>query len=270
MGYEMGLDKLEEELRASAKAAGKSDEEINGIYLSIYDGSHSDIVRKHLDSGVLANFIKVKEARMMKIPDGSEDQMVEFMFRDPCYEYVLLGACAMSLGCQLPESFLKMLKIVYTEFSVMPDAIKQMRKALFGPAGFKNGQPYDFESKSIVETANSLPNEPSDQSRGYRGLNVIPPGGLLSTGVGDSAKSAVMTELRSKFRRPDVCGGCSIDRRTVAAFCSALDVRTGSTAPLPARRSTGSSTSGCAGQSRLEARSQRTSVDYAVSQAASR
>jgi hypothetical protein len=217
LGHAMGLGKLEKEMRAAAKASGKSDKEVNSIHLCIYGGpppdggSHPDVVRRHLDSGVLANFIKVKEARMMKIPDGSREQVMEFMFRDPCYEYVLLGACAMSLGCQLPQSFLDMLKLVYTEFYTMPDALKQMRKALFGPGGFKNGEPYDFKSKNLFETANSKPAKPVDKSggKGFDLMNVFPPGGPFSTVVGNSAESAILKELRDKMHNPDVCAGCS-------------------------------------------------------------
>lgn len=212
MGYDMGLDKLEENMQATAKASGKSDEEVDRIYLSIYGGgSHPDVVREHLDSGALANLVKVKEARMMKVPDGSINQRLECMFRDPCYEYALLGACAMSLGCQLPESFLDMLKIICNECSVMSKSLKQMRKALFGPGGFKNGEPYDFESKDLLQTANATlqDNDDDSDSLEYDGLGGMPPVSLLSTVGGISAKSAIFKELRSKFHNPNVCAACS-------------------------------------------------------------
>jgi hypothetical protein len=214
MGHDMGLSKLAEEMQAAAKASGKSDKDIAKIHLSLYGGgSHPKVVRKHLDSGVLTNFIKTKEAKMMAQP-SFWTRCVGDMFRDPCYEYVLLGACAMTLGCQLPDRCLAMLKIVYTEFSVMPDALKQMRKALLGPDAYKNGEPYDFESKSLIETANSAPKERDDDSngRGYVMMNVIPPGGFFSTGVGNSAKSAVIKELRDRFHNPNVCASCSARR----------------------------------------------------------
>lgn len=131
LGYEMGLSELEEQMKATAKASGKSDEEIDSIYLSIYGGSHAEIVREHLDSGVLASFVDVKWAKMMTIAEDSRDYVAEYRFCGSCYEYVLLGACAMSLGCRLPESFLDTLKIVYTEFSNKLEALEQMRKALF-------------------------------------------------------------------------------------------------------------------------------------------
>lgn len=207
----MGLGKLEEEMQAAAKAAGKSDKEVNEIYLDIYGGgSHPEVVRKHLDSGALADLIKVQEAKMLTVPDGSKDQQLEYFFRDPCYCYVLLGACAMTLGCHLPESFLDMLKIVYTEGGFMPPALKQLRKALFGPAGFKNGQPYDFESKGLVETANSMSDDEEPNAGGVRGLNVLGgPGSLFGPRGTNSIDSAILKELRNKLHKPDVCAECS-------------------------------------------------------------
>jgi hypothetical protein len=214
----MGLTKLEEEMCAAAKAAGKTDKEVDSIYLSIYSGgSHPDVVRKHLDSGILADFIKVKEAKMLSIPDGTQNQKLEYMFRDPCYTYVLLGACAMTLGCHLPDAYLTMLKVVYTEGGLMPDALKQMHKALFGPNGFKNGEPYDFESKSLIEQANAMGEEEENSDgdsngRGFKLMNVMSPGGIFNTGMGNSTDSIIMKELRNKLHTPDTCAGCSARR----------------------------------------------------------
>lgn len=209
LGHEMGLTKLEEEIQAAAKAVGKDDGQ---IYLSIYGGgSHPDVVRKHLDSSVLVDFIKVKEAKMLSVPNGTRDQQLEYMFRDPCYSYVLIGACAMTLGCVLPESYIAMLKIVYTEGGLMPDALKQMRKALFGPDGYKNGEPYDFQSKNLIETANSMNDDADSKPNGlgYTGMNVMSPGGIFNTGMGNSTDSLIMKELRNKLHTPDQCAACS-------------------------------------------------------------
>jgi hypothetical protein len=60
-------------------------------------------VRAHLDSGVLEKLIKEKEAKML----GNAEP--EFL-RDPAYIYILLRACAMTLGCQIPDSYASMLK----------------------------------------------------------------------------------------------------------------------------------------------------------------
>jgi hypothetical protein len=85
----------------------------------------------------------------------------------------------MTLGCRLPDTYISMTKKVYKEAGLMPDALQQMKKALFGPDGYKNGVPYDFGSKTLDETANSLSAEdPKPNARGYVGLNVPSPGGL--------------------------------------------------------------------------------------------
>ncbi|KAJ4384597.1 hypothetical protein N0V86_000197 [Didymella sp. IMI 355093] len=74
LAHEMDLSKLEEELWASAKAGGKSDEGVDKIYLSIYGGgSHPEVVRKHLDSGALSKCVKIWEAKMLTVPNGSKD-----------------------------------------------------------------------------------------------------------------------------------------------------------------------------------------------------
>lgn len=201
MMVEMGLHKMEKNHRAKAKAEGDTKAEQH-IHYSIYAPMCSDVelVRKHLDTGALEHLIKEREAKLLEAAP-------KYDFFDPCYAYVLLGACAMTLGCQLPESYLAMLKKVYTEGGLMPDAVQQMRKALFGPTKYQNGVPYDFESKNLEETANSKESPPPN-GMPWVGLNVIGPGGFWDTGMGDSKTSVVIKELRNKHNNPDACGGC--------------------------------------------------------------
>lgn len=218
LGHEMGLSKLQEDMEAAAKAEGKNEEEVRKIYLDIYGGgSYPEVVRKHLDSGALATCIETWETKMLTVPNGSKDQQLEYLFRDPVYCYVLLGACAMTLGCRLPDSFLDMLKIVYTESGFLAPALKQLHKALFGPKGFKNGVPYNFESKSLVETANSMSDddEPPNAS-GFRMMNVMGgPGSMFGPQGTNSFKSVIMKELRSKIHKPGLCGECSASQGEV-------------------------------------------------------
>lgn len=72
-----------------------------GVRYSIFGGSCSDIeaVRKHMDSGVLASMI----ARLQQGLRPAEVE--ESSGPDPNYTIVLLGACAMTLGCTLPTGF---------------------------------------------------------------------------------------------------------------------------------------------------------------------
>lgn len=211
LGYDLGLASLEEAAQANAKAAGKDQEEIDGVYYTIYGPSCSDpeIVRKHLDSGVLTDIIAEKEAMLLSIPSGTKEQQLEYYFRDPCYIYVLLGACAMTLGCQLPDAYIAMLRKVFTEGGFMSDALEQMKKALFGPHPYKNGVPYDFESMDLIETANSQSaKDDESNSMGFIGMNVMSPGGLFDTGMGNSDTSIIIKELREKHNNPGTCGNC--------------------------------------------------------------
>jgi hypothetical protein len=174
LSHEAGLIKMEEEAQAIAKAAGKDEKEVDGICYSI-DGnacSNPDLVRKHLNSGVLSKMITEKEAIMLAMP--TRERGLEFYLQDPCYVYVLLGACAMTLGCHLSGSYVAMLKKVYTEGGLMPDALKQMKKALNGPNGYKNGEPYDFASKSLIETADLIDHQDEQSNKfDFFGMNVL-------------------------------------------------------------------------------------------------
>lgn len=139
----------------------------------------------------------------------TKEQELEFHLQDPCYVYVLLGACAMTLGCRLPAPYIAMLKKVYTEGGLMPDALKQMKKALFGPDGYTNGTPYDFESKDLLQTANSMNHEDQQPNRmGVFGMNVMGPGGIFNTGMGSSFTSKIIGDLRRKHDSPDTCALC--------------------------------------------------------------
>ncbi|KAF1920420.1 hypothetical protein BDU57DRAFT_561540, partial [Ampelomyces quisqualis] len=117
----------------------------------------------------------------------------------------------MTLGCQISDSFIAMLKKVYTEGSLMPDALKQMKKALFGPHGFQSGERYHFDSKDLIETANSMDREDNSPNKyGFIGMNVLSPGGLFDTGMGNSWSSAIVKELRDKHNKPDACAACGV------------------------------------------------------------
>ncbi|KAI4644745.1 uncharacterized protein J4E78_009564 [Alternaria triticimaculans] len=212
---EAGLFPLMEAAQARARAQGKSEEEAGRCCAySTYAPycSHPKLIRNHLDSGILVDMIATKEAKMLAGPVGLKEKWFGNWGPDPTYVYVLLGACAMTLGCKLPAAYITMLKKVYTEGGLMPAAQGQMKKALFGPNGYKNGVPYDFKSKSITEEANARPSEPAN-GMGFQMMNVPGPGGLFSTGMTDSSTSLVVKELREQFNKPDLCGGCGVKAR---------------------------------------------------------
>ena len=200
---EAGLHKLEEDTVAKAKASGDADAEEH-FYYSMYEPSHPAVVREYLDSGILVELLKKKKVKMLEPPSQWD------FLSDPCYAYVLVSACAMSLGCTLPSDDLILLKKVYTEGGLMPGALKQMHKALYGPDGYNNGVAYDFKSKDLLETASSARDESISCSRGFIPLNVIGPGGFFNTGMGNSTTSPIIKELRAQYAMPDACGGCGI------------------------------------------------------------
>ncbi|KAK7188837.1 hypothetical protein DPSP01_007653 [Paraphaeosphaeria sporulosa] len=43
---------------------------------------------------------------------------------------------------------------------------------------------------------------------GFVGMNVIGPGDLVNTGIGDSSTSMVIKELHAQHAKPNACGGC--------------------------------------------------------------
>lgn len=115
---------------ARAQAAGEKDAEKRINYTMFNGGSDPELVRKHLDSGVLQKLIQAHEAKILSnttkvfnpwtraLPQSlmftpvflvllvlsvCHQLMIarfqELGFFDPCYENVLLGACAMTVGC---------------------------------------------------------------------------------------------------------------------------------------------------------------------------
>jgi hypothetical protein len=159
LNHKAVLTTLEREAQTAALAAGKEGQDVDCIYYTIYGGSCSDPVwiRQHRDSGVLNTLIAEKETKMITTP--TTDQELEFHIRD-----------------QLPDLYIAMLKKVYTEGGLMPDAPKQIKKALFGPDGYTNGTPYDLESKDLLQIANYMNHKDQQPNRmGVFGMNVMGP-----------------------------------------------------------------------------------------------
>jgi hypothetical protein len=211
LNHKAGLTTLERQAQTTALAAGKEGQDVDCIYYTIYGGSCSDPVwiRQHRDSGVLNTLIAEKETKMITTP--TTDQELEFHIRDPCYVYVLLGACAMTLGCQLPDLYIAMLKKVYTEGGLRPDAPKQMEKALFGPDGYTNGTPYDLESKDLLQIANSMNHKEGSAAQPHGRVWHERHGsrGIFNTDMGSSFTSKIIGELRWKHNSPDTCASCN-------------------------------------------------------------
>jgi hypothetical protein len=107
-----------------------------------------ELVRDHLDSGVLHKLTAKMVANFFN-PISVDDYT--------CWGFVplILGACAMSLGCRTLytapgykawfHTYKEMLIGIYIEVPLMDAAREQMRKALLGPDGFEPGTPIKFE-----------------------------------------------------------------------------------------------------------------------------
>lgn len=95
--------------------------------------THPRVIRDFLDNGALSETIKKHE--------DDDDQG---------YTLLMIGVCAMDLGCTLTEDFLDTLRRLLPDCSLLGDKAReeQIRKALFGPDGFENGKQYDFQGKS--------------------------------------------------------------------------------------------------------------------------
>ncbi|KAF2683225.1 hypothetical protein K458DRAFT_443397 [Lentithecium fluviatile CBS 122367] len=154
---------------------------------------------------------QVKAKAKAESDDKAEERIHYSIFAPMCFDAKLVRERLDSgvLVDLLPASYLSMLKKVYTEGGLMPDALKQMRKALIGPGRYQNGVPYDFKSKGLLETANAKV-DPEPNKSGFQLMNVMSPAGLFSTVVGDSSTLAVIKELRDKHNNPGACGGCGV------------------------------------------------------------
>jgi hypothetical protein len=105
--------------------------------------SDTETVKLHLDSGVLAEMLAKKETVMLTKKSSAT------IYAGPGYEFVLLGACAMSLGCVIPEHYMARMRDVYTYAGLMRDGVMQMNEALDGPRAYEDCKPYDFGIASL-------------------------------------------------------------------------------------------------------------------------
>ncbi|KAK4539175.1 hypothetical protein LTR36_001175 [Oleoguttula mirabilis] len=231
---EVGLRQLEEEANKAAakhdkhdKKPTKTDEDDyddRGVHYSVFADHCSsaeavEVVKKYMEAGPLAQLVAKYEAKLTG-PGAAE------AYHPPQYILVLIGACAMTLGCTLAPPFLALLKKLYATAGLMRDAKAQMHKALHGgpkDAFVNDGTAYDFGSLGLHDTmaAGGPPDEDTMYPEsiygkgGVKMMNVQSPGGF------PPLPPDVMADLRKKMQEsraaratpqqeygPDVCGGC--------------------------------------------------------------
>lgn len=203
-----GLAALEDKAKERAKSRSASeggsqsdakDEDEGFPKLSLLAGLCSDVglVRDHLDSGVLQNLIDWKKAEI----DEKSRTMDKWNHSIAVYDLILLGACAMSLGCKISSDFKDLLIAKYRTTDLQRDALGQMQVALGdGPYRYKDGIPYVFVGLK------ELPGDSDRDDRLFPGsilINTPAPFGMLRNN----------RPIPERVYPADVCGACGADRR---------------------------------------------------------
>ena len=178
--------------------------------LSLFSGHCDDVdlVRDHLDSGALGKLIGHYKAAMdeksqyLKTAGLSDhDEVMGEDARDRAvYDFVLLGACAMSLGCKIPSDYKELMIKLYRTTQFQRDARGQLQVALGdGPNRYKDGVAHQFAGLG------ELPGDREREDRIYpngRLINVWAPFGMLRD-----------TRVEKREYPAGVCGGCGAKDR---------------------------------------------------------
>ena len=196
---------------SNAKAMGKKvksgsggEEERVPVHYAVYGrlSADPDKVRKHLDAGILAKLLTKYQAKLRTSYTG---------YDRAGYSFILLGACAMSLGCQLPEATVSLMKKHYSNLGLMRIAKKQMEKALDEKTGYKNGKAWDFGSQGLRDTMES--GGPPKEDRLFpNAMNVEEPGSTATSTADLGRKLAEQLTMANAMEAtkhgPNGCGGC--------------------------------------------------------------
>lgn len=175
-----------------------------GEQTSLYNPGEPEKLRKQFDDGFLVSLTNQYLSRVGKKPkDGNEAWFTV------THKLILLTAVAMQLGCQLPPSLRNFTSTNYRTGRLQRDGLAQTAKAL---RNYKDGTPYDFESKGLVETMNS--DDTREDGRLFPGSMLI---NTPSPEWGPGHKE-MMQNLAKKFRESmeageygypaGACGSC--------------------------------------------------------------
>lgn len=134
------------------------------------------MVRSRLNAGILTNLYNVLAAKLKAIYEGYD--------RDG-YAFLLLGACAMTIGCKLTDRNLALMRKHFKNVGLMSGAVEQMANALGETGGYENnGQPHDFGELYTINADGRFVRDENDDS-------LDPPGSRLPFDMG-------MAELMGK------------------------------------------------------------------------
>ncbi|PPJ51870.1 hypothetical protein CBER1_09071 [Cercospora berteroae] len=171
MSAECGLDKLQNAAEAKSWDKESTSEDAHSeLYSSLYCPSDVEAVREHLETPDAATGLSPLDSALNKWEAKAFGTRPKYEYPDSGYAFVLLGACAMTLGCKLSPATLQNMRKMLTKCGLMPDALTQMDAALNGP-GSSKGEPWHLDSPGLLETANNL--------CGGGGMNVPAPHGMF-------------------------------------------------------------------------------------------
>ena len=112
------------------------------------------------------------------------------------YKLVLLGACALSLGCYLPHILIIVMKESSKDVGPKQHALAQIDKALHGPHAYQPGEPYVFGSSNLYDTM--LHDRTAEDDK------LFPNSSTLNTEWPGELKTKVVRELSAGDRGGDV------------------------------------------------------------------
>lgn len=164
-------------------------------------GDAQEEIRAHLESGVLETLFAKKEQEMLHPPKHAWL---------PDYQFVLLGACAMTLGCRIPPRYKTLMQKHFLHVGILETGERQLFKALNGPDGYKEGVPYEFEVPADVEAAYEAEMQRREAAGGFVMMNVPAPHSLFGGPPKNKTLRAAMEE--GKFGQAS-CGGCGADEK---------------------------------------------------------
>ena len=190
LSHDAGLDKVKRKILANpSKYAFKDDKTQDenakpnkDIYLTLYQPSHPDLVQEYLNDGVLLRMIN------------------DLRNKGKGYSLCILIACAMQLGCNIPDWCRQELLLVYKKCHLPPEGEIQLHSAL---QTYRSGVPHPFCAKSLIETANSGNPSYDEEDVIFMNLENVPSGEEVTQ------QNTSIEPLEGDFNHPvDTCGNC--------------------------------------------------------------
>jgi hypothetical protein len=148
----LGLRELRAKVNGRASITAKYPPNRFSIQAELcYNSNSIEVMRKYLDSGVLSDYAFEYFEKGDRCWAGEDYR-----------RYVVLIACAMTLGCHLPDRFretmgtmqhpayLKLIKQQSPQWALKPLANVQLKEAL---ANYVDGEPYDFGNTTMLEAS---------------------------------------------------------------------------------------------------------------------